>query len=142
MAYASEKKVLLIYFITALANMCSGLLNSCIKEKTDLVLPDATQTGANTIGFRIDGQVWIPFRKCGFLSDPCGRIRAEVASPTLDFQFGREQGNGSSSLSISHYRGSITSEGEKIDSVLVSYTAGNGSGFGIYDGPLSGSSFR
>lgn len=40
----------------------SMLLTSCKKEVTDEDMPAATQTGANTFGARVNGQVWIPQR--------------------------------------------------------------------------------
>lgn len=42
------------------------LLNfSCKEDPTkNAVLPPATQEGKNTIGFTINGEVWVPYAKC------------------------------------------------------------------------------
>lgn len=56
------------------------VITSCRKER-NATLPPATQTGANTFGFTIDGEVWVPFSECGFGSDPCGKFLVNVYPP-------------------------------------------------------------
>jgi hypothetical protein len=43
-----------------IAALCTLALFSCKKEVTEL--PEATQTGANTFGAKIDGELWTPER--------------------------------------------------------------------------------
>lgn len=129
----------------------SAFINSTCKKSSapPAVLPPITQEGKNTVGFTIDGDVWVPYAKCGFGSDPCGEISARYSSPLaspdgIDFQFERERGNKSSFLSISTAGtgGSITRTGNKIDSISVGFQGENWNGSsGAYSGPMPGSLF-
>ena len=111
------------------------------------VLPEATQIGKNTIGFVIDGEVWLPYHKCSFSSDPCEQISARYGGPyaapgSIDFSFARMRNNKLSYLVISAPFATITFPGDKIDSVGVTYSAENRSGnSGAYSGILPGSKF-
>ena len=52
-------------------------LTGCKKDPTkNAKLPPITQEGKNTIGFTIDGEVWVPYYKCSLMGDPCGEIHA------------------------------------------------------------------
>jgi hypothetical protein len=134
------------FFITVL------LSTSCKKQKDptkNAQLPPATQEGKNTIGFTIDGEVWVPYARCGFGQDPCGEISARygasggAAPDGIGFQFARFRNNKSSSLTIYNWQGNtITTIGEKIDSIGVEYSGENSTGnTDNYSHPLLGSSF-
>jgi hypothetical protein len=107
---------------------------NCHKNKMSAaILPDATQAGKNTVGFTFNGEVWVPYHKCGLSTDPCAEISARYDQPlaaknSIDFQFARVRNGKESSLSISGPFSTITSTGEKIDSVIINYTGENWSG--------------
>ena len=122
----------------------------CKKDPTkNATLPAATQEGKNTIGFTINGEVWEPYYKCrSFSGDPCGEILARYgasggAAPNgIDFGFTRMRKDKMSYLLISSPFATITSVGEKIDSIGVSFTAENSTGNnGYFTGPFQGSKF-
>jgi hypothetical protein len=48
-------------------------------------LPAATQQGLNTIGFKVNGEVWTPYYECKLSGDPCGKISARYGPPNADF---------------------------------------------------------
>lgn len=138
------KKIIFICLLTCLLTSLK-----CKKEKyPTAVLPAITQTGQNTVGFTIDGEVWVPYYECGFGRAPCGKINARVALPLasdngIDFQFRRYHGDRKSSLTISSALiGSIMSTGDKTDSVSAQFLAENVNGnIGYFVGPLPGSKF-
>ncbi len=112
------------------------------------VLPAATQEGKNTVGFILNNEVWIPYSKCGFGADPCGEISARYSTPlaapnAISFQFARIRDNASSDLTFSSSGiGTITTVGNKIDSIQIDFFAEGASGNnGNYAGPLTGSKF-
>jgi hypothetical protein len=121
---------------------------NCKKDPTkNAVLPPATQEGKNTVGFILNDEVWVPYGECKTL---CNKISARYGFPSaeefgIDFQFTREREKAgkSSALTISSTLiGNITSVGEKIDSIGVSFRGENSSGnTDYYIGPLVGSKF-
>lgn len=120
----------------------------CRKDKLPTSgLPSATQEGRNTIGFTINREVWVPYAKCGFGQNPCGEIHADYSIPStslnsIDYMFRRSVGLKSSSLYISSVMtGTITSVGEKTDSIGVEYRDDNLSNDGYFVGPIPGSKF-
>lgn len=139
------KKILVL---SALICLLSSL--KCKKDKyPPAVLPAITQTGQNTVGFTIDGNVWVPYYECGFGRNPCGKITGGVSYPYasaegISFQFSREHNGKVAVLTIStgNFR-TITSIGDKIDSISVDFQSESYSGnnFGVYGGHLSGSKF-
>ena len=141
------------YFLTITLLLLSSLLFiTCKKDSTkNAKLPPATQEGKNTVGFTIDGEVWVPYAKCGFMSDPCREILARYgesggAAPNgIDFGFTRIRMNSttSSHLTITSSGGrTITTIGDKIDSIYVIFRGENSVGnSNTYSGPLSGSKF-
>jgi hypothetical protein len=121
---------------------------SCNKEHPPkAVLPSITQEGKNTVGFTIDGAVWLPYNKCSFFSNSCGEIFAGVGQPAviaqgMEFMFSRRIESKSSSLHISTMNTTVTSTGEKIDSVYCNYRGENANGnTGSYTGAMPGSHF-
>ncbi len=110
-------------------------------------LPPATQEGKNTIGFTINGEVWVPYYKCKLFGNPCGEISADYNGPpsgpnNIGFGFSRERNNKLSFLVISSAFATITSIGDKIDSIGVNFTGENWTGnTDSYSGILTGSKF-
>jgi hypothetical protein len=112
-------------------------------------LPEATQSGKNTVGFtREDGQVWEPFYECTLFDNPCAKISANVGNPFvaqngIGFQFSRRNKDAHSSLTIiSGLAGTVSSTGEKIDSVsLIFQSESWPNDGGTYTFPLPGSRF-
>ena len=125
------------------------LLSGCKKDDDptkNAKLPAATQEGRNTVGFTLeDGQVWVPYYKCGLSGDPCGKYSARISYPFaaekgISFHFARDYKDSQSSLTISAAsRGTVTSTGEKIDSVTVTFQNRNEPNYEYY--PLPGSRF-
>ena len=128
--------------ILLLPAFCALLLINvtCKKDPTkNAVLPQATQEGKNTVGFIINDEVWVPYANCGGSlagsgnANPCGKISARygIRNPDeigLSFSFTRkrEKAGKSSTLMISsRLIGNITSIGEKIDSIGVSFSDEN-----------------
>lgn len=132
------------YLFLIIALLCISA--SCKKNNapaTNAVLPPATQEGKNTVGFTINGEVWVPYYKCGLGKDPCGEYSATYSTPlaapnAIGFQFTRERDGKSSTLTFSSSGiGTITIPGNKIDSIAIDFQDENWSGnTGIYRGPF------
>jgi len=94
---------------------------SCKKYKLSH-LPSATQHGANTVGFILNDNVWVPYRECSWFQNPCGKMMARMGYPYFDFQFARDNKGKSSSLVIATTGlATITSAGNKIDSIGATF---------------------
>jgi len=100
---------------------------SCKKYKLSH-LPSASQNGANTVGFILNDNVWVPYMECSIFQDPCGRVSANVLPPIFSFQIARDYKGKSSSLTIWTNGGTITSAGNKIDSIGADFVAEDWSG--------------
>jgi hypothetical protein len=141
------KKNFLFLFLTLLFLLFVSA--HCKKDHNKAaVLPPATQEGKNTIGFTINGEVWVPYAKCSAFANPCREIFAGYgvsggASPNgIGFSFFRVRNGIESSLIISSAFATITSVGEKIDSIGVTFLSENMNGNnGYFTGPLNGSKF-
>ncbi len=102
---------------------------TCKKDNNgaNTTLPEATQEGKNTMGMKVNGEVWTPYSKCGAFADPCGAIDLEYnqpGSPIYYFSFHPARtlnGNLSSLIINTTGRLGITTIGNKFDSVNVSY---------------------
>lgn len=122
------KNIILFYLIVTI--FC---FSKCNKDNPPpAVLPAITQEGKNTVGFIINGEVWVPYYKCSLNGDPCGEISANYGLPygfsnVLGFQFERQNGSKSSSLTISSYV-PIYTIGNKYDSVGIEYRGENSIG--------------
>jgi len=127
----------------------SLLFAACKKDPTkNAKLPPITQEGKNTIGFTINGEVWVPYYECGFMGNPCGEIQASygeaggAAVNGIGFGFSRLRNGKMSNLIISSTSATITSVGEKIDSIGITFLSENMNGNdGYFMGPLPGSRF-
>lgn len=110
------------------------LLNAmCKKDRPDppAVLPPITQFGANTFGCKVDGDVWVPYYKCGGSGNPCGEISVDVRSLNtqnklpvqIDLNIGRRtKDNSQSFFQINTLNNTgIFTVGEKIDSIEFKY---------------------
>jgi hypothetical protein len=123
--------------------------NHCRKDPAaNAKLPPATQEGRNTVGFMIDDEVWIPYYECRFMGDPCGEIHASygeaggAAPNAYDFNVIKKRNNNFSALTVtSSGVGTITTIGEKIDSIRLNYDDNILSKDGYFIGPISGSRF-
>ena len=89
----------------------------------------------------------MPYAKCGFMRDPCREISARYGAPGgaatngIDFGFTRMRKDKMSYLLISSGSAKITTVGEKIDSIGISYSDNDLSNDGYFIGPLPGSKF-
>jgi hypothetical protein len=119
---------------------------SCKKDPTkNAKLPPITQEGKNTVGFTLNNEVWVPYYKCRFMGNPYGEISARYgesggAAPySIDFQFIRQRKDKLSALTISSSgSGTVTTIGNKIDSISVDFKDENSIGnTGIYRGPIA-----
>ena len=87
-------------------------------------LPPITHHGANTVGFIVNDNVWVPYRECSWFQNPCGKMMARMGYPYFDFQFARDNKGKSSSLTIATTGlATITSAGNKIDSIGAAFLA-------------------
>ena len=138
------------YFLSIILLLFFTLFfTTCKKDPTKNVkLPPATQEGKNTIGFTIDGEVWVPYAKCGFMGDPCRELHVSYSTlggasqNGIGFSFTRMKNGKTSSLILSSPFATITSTGEKIDSIGITFLSENMSGNnGYFTGPLTGSKF-
>src|SRR6185312_62260 len=96
------------FLFFSIALIALFFFSSCKKDSTkNAKLPPITQEGTNTIGFTINGEVWVPYYKCRSFGNQCGEISATygpsggAALDAFDFQITRQRGNKSSSLTIS-----------------------------------------
>jgi hypothetical protein len=110
-------------------------------------LPAATQQGLNTIGFKVNGQVWLPYYQCRAFGNPCGEVSFEYGvSPALphylSMQFVKQNGDKSSSLTISTFtQTTISSTSNYFDSIGITFRDENSSRFSKYP-TLSGGRFQ
>ena len=114
---------------------------NCHKDNPIDVLPPITADGLNTIGFSVNGTVWTPFYQCNVSSNPCGKLEVMYDSQrgapqhSLVLSFGRKIPNKQLSYllinGLDDHSGmnqySITTHGEKIDSVHIEYVGDNSS---------------
>ena len=110
------------------------LLNAkCKKDKPDppAVLPPITQEGKNTFGCKVNGEVWVPYYKCGGTGNPCGEIAVDVypliiqnkLPVQIDINIGkRDKDNSQSYFQISTpINTGIFTIGDKVDSIAFKY---------------------
>ena len=102
----------------------------CKKDKytPPNVLPPVTQEGKNTLGFKVDGGIWVPYYECpAFSSLNCGELSASagnylITEFSLKINAGRWFGNTNTRLLIETYPNqAISSTGDKSDSVEVHF---------------------
>ena len=56
-------------------------LIGCDKNLPSQNLPPITEEGKNTIGFLVDGEVWVPYAECGFFQNPCMELSVWYGPP-------------------------------------------------------------
>ncbi len=106
------------------------ILTTCKKDAPSTTLPEATQEGKNTIGFKVNGKVWRPYSECGFSNDPCGALSMQYNLPSfrayyLGAHFTRDYKDDRSDLFIStHPNTTISTVGNKYDSLTFIYGVG------------------
>jgi hypothetical protein len=59
MARNSQRKI--FYFLLCIFSLLSILFYTCKKSGSEPELPPVTQTGANTFGCRVNGNIWVPY---------------------------------------------------------------------------------
>lgn len=101
--------------------------SKCKKNTLTETLPPATQEGKNTMGFKVNGKVWVPYFPCGFGQNPCGAVQLNyhlnsVPAYYLNFHPARKiNGNLSSLIITSIPNTTISTTGNKFDSVNISF---------------------
>lgn len=103
------------------------LFTTCKKDGPSNILPEATQEGKNTMGMKVNGEVWTPYAPCGFGQNPCGAISLNFHTPYtranyLDYALSRKYGGVNGQLVITSYSTKpITAIGNCYDSINVLY---------------------
>ncbi len=101
------------------------------KNTSPVELPPVTQDGKNTFGFKLNGEIWIPYSECSFSGNPCGELFTDVyrtqPSEMLPFSFSLafakdEKDNTSTAFSIQTKASGIYTIGNKIDSLTILFT--------------------
>jgi hypothetical protein len=116
------------------------LLNAkCNKDKPEApsVLPPITQEGKNTFGCKVNGEVWVPYYKCGGTGNPCGEIAVDVypliiqnkLPVQIDINVGkRNKDNSQTFFQINTKQGiGLYTTGNKIDSLKIEFYGLSGS---------------
>lgn len=103
------------------------------------VLPPITQEGKNTFGCKVNGQVWVPYYKCGGTSNPCGELAVDVYRTTIStpipisfsITLGQRNSDNSSTRFLFETKSNqgITSIGNKTDTVTINFRKNDG---GLY----------
>ena len=117
------------FYLLALFLLFSVVIQ-CRKNKNNppSELPPLTLEGKNTVGFKVNGQIWVPYSECSFSGNPCEELFADVyqtqpsaALPiSLSLAFGREGDNNEfTGFSIQTKTSGIYTIGNKIDSLTV-----------------------
>jgi hypothetical protein len=104
----------------------------CKKNHLPATLPSITQEGKNTVGFSLNGEVWLPYYKCNLGANPCGEISARYGPPygpnnIIAFQVARQRNGALSALTINSLF-PITTIGNKYDSINIEFMGENSSG--------------
>lgn len=100
------------------------------KDGPSTTLPEATQEGKNTMGMKVNGEVWTPYSECGLGQNPCGAISLEFHTPYTNAYYlsfgGSRKSNGalSSLIFSSSINSTISTIGNKYDTLNVTYGAG------------------
>jgi hypothetical protein len=124
---------LILLFLAFILNV------KCKKDKytPPNVLPPVTQEGKNTLGFKVDGEIWVPYYECpAFSSLNCGELSASagnylITEFSLKINAGRWFGNTNTRLLIETYPNqAISSTGDKSDSVEVHFYGDNNKIYG------------
>ncbi len=90
-------------------------------------LPEATQEGKNTMGMKVNGEVWTPYYTCGAYSNPCGAVEFSYDQyPTTPYyinaHFTKDINKDFSSLTITSAGATISTLGDKYDSLNITFT--------------------
>jgi hypothetical protein len=95
-------------------------------------LPPITEEGKNTIGFMVDGEIWLPALECTGGLGPCGKLGVDIFPSNnnslfplkIDLLAFRQPKSGSSSsfyISWADDNNGIWLAGEKLDSLYFEY---------------------
>ncbi len=116
--------------------------NSCKKSTPSVTLPPITETGANTFGCKINGQVWLPYWRCIDLVAGANELAYNIqpiyttsSLPIFISIFAGNSTNGQSGFTFQQnpsYSDHIYGTGNIIDSVIIHYTLGSGTVYTNY----------
>lgn len=118
-------KLLYHYTLLLVVIVC---FTTCKKDGASTTLPEATQEGKNTMGMKVNGEVWTPYAECGFGQNPCGAISLEYHTPYtkayyLSFGGSRKYNGINGQLVVASITSiPLTIIGDKYDSLNISYT--------------------
>ena len=126
---------LILLFLAFILNV------KCKKDKytSPNVLPPVTQEGKNTFGFKLNGEIWMPYYECPAFRLNCGELNASAGNSLSNGFFrlmihaGRWFDQTNSSLWIETYQ-TISSTGDKSDSVEVHFHADHYKIYAGWDG--------
>jgi hypothetical protein len=106
-------------------------------------LPPITEQGKNTIGFMVDGEIWLPNYECNIGSDPCGKLDVFVRSANINVSYplkidltaanDAERDASAFIIGVPDDNNGISTIGEKIDSIKIEYFV-NGDTYRRYPG--------
>jgi hypothetical protein len=122
------KTIKILLTITIIVTLFA--FSQCKKNKTEPQLPPETTTGAMTFGCKVNGEVWVPYYKCGGTSNPCGEIFVDIARTSqnqlpVEISIGpglKYENNSQSFFTISSpTNNGIFTIGNKIDSIGFKY---------------------
>lgn len=119
--------VLLIFAILSTSLKCNK-----DKDTPPDILPPITQEGKNTFGCKINGEVWVPYYKCGGTGNPCGELYSDMFKLSqnqvpleIHIAAGQRVNNIESYFSLeSPLFNGIFTTGNKIDSIDFEYRKG------------------
>jgi hypothetical protein len=112
--------MLLLTFIVA--------FTTCKKDGPSTILPEATQEGKNTMGMKVNGEVWTPYYPCGAFLNPCGAMEFSYNKTNnllYNINLGSSRNINGGKTTFGFYtvpNASISSSGNKYDSIYVTYT--------------------
>jgi hypothetical protein len=119
-----------IYFILMLA---AGI--SC-KKSTPIELPPITESGKNTFGCKVNGQIWVPYWRCSSIWTTPPELSYIIqpidSSSSLPIKIWIDAGNATNGKSYFSFRQSyslgdhIYGPGNIIDSLLIKFSLGSG----------------
>lgn len=128
-----KKFLLLFYPLIFLSN--AGCKKDKIKPST--VLPPTTQEGKNTMGCKVNDEVWVPFYECPAFRENCSELSVSAGNTLsngffrLSINAGRKIDNTDTHLLIETYPNeTISSTGNKSDSVEVHFYGDNNKIYG------------
>lgn len=122
--------------------LAAFLIPCCHKGKLPNVLPPVTQEGKNTIGFKINGKVWIPERNRVPFGNRCPEVYVKYSDEmdggvgSLIISVSRKENNNVAYLHIGAIQNTILDTGQYFRKIMVDYSDGGAYVSGSYSGPI------